>query len=271
VTTPSHLPGPAPITIFEYDVYLGTDLIFTFEGPAEEAFEPVLLPVFTPPIPGAFGSEFRTDFRARLVKESVAEVYGLQCTDQCYYREGQPYLLRDDYVQEVNPTNIAPTGTPGAFLYLPKDHLSRVAMNLRAYDTSRDAESFGTEIPIVRLRDFTTGWEPIHLIGIPSDPRFRNTLRIYGYGDGGTMLSIEMVAETGVRVDQLIDLPGQPDPFHPGYLELTNFPVGQGMVRVTIHTPVPPIGTPIPPPARWAFVSVTNNETQHITLVTPQP
>lgn len=50
VITPAHLPGPAPITIFEYDVHLGTELTLTFVGEAEDVFEPVLLPVFTQPI-----------------------------------------------------------------------------------------------------------------------------------------------------------------------------------------------------------------------------
>ena len=272
VTTPAHLPGPVHITIFEYDVFLSTDLTFTYEGAAEEAFEPLLLPVFTAPIPGAYGSEFRTDFRARLVQESRVELHGLRlpCTGTCIQQPDEPWVLTAES-PEAGPESVMATGTPGAFIYVPTDQLNRVRMNLRAYDTSRSEENFGTEIPIVRRRDFTSGWEPITLIGVPSDPRFRNTLRIYGYGDTATLLSIEMVAETEVRVDQLVELPPQPDAFHPSYIELTNFPVGQGMVRVTIHAPAPPIGTPIPPPARWAFVSATNNETQHITLITPQP
>lgn len=272
VTTPAHLPGPVKIAIFEYDVVLSTDLVFTFEGQAQDAFEPVLLPVFTAPVPGAFGSEFRTDLRLRLVKETQAEIHGLRmpCIVTCIQQGSDPYVITMES-PDVSPTDVEATGTPGALVYLPKAQLDRVSMNLRAYDTSRAEENFGTEIPIVRRSEFTTGWEPITLIGIPSSPSFRSTLRIYGYGDTAATLFVEMEGETGVRVEQLVHLPPQPDLFHPSYIELTNFPRNAGMVRVTIHTPAPPISAPIPPPDRWAFVSVTNNTTQHITLITPQP
>ena len=228
--------------------------------------EPVLLPVFTAPIPGAHGSEFRTDFRVRLVKGSQADIYGLRypCNVTCIQQENDPYVLTPTS-PEADAQNIEATGTPGTFLYMQTDQLDRVRMNLRAYDTSRAAENFGTEIPIVRLRDFATTLDPMVLIGIPSDPRFRSTLRIYGYGDTAASLLVTIEGANGAYIERSVLLPAQPDRYHPGYVELSNFPVGAGMLRVTI---IPP---PSVTPHRWAFVSVTNNETQHITLITPQP
>lgn len=271
-TTPAHFAGTVPITIFEYDRGVATELTFTFEGRTEDGFERVLLPVFTPPIRGALGSEFRTDFRALMVSGSWSEIYGLRtpCVPVCVEEPDAPYVLYSDDA-EATPEDVDRTGTPGAFLYLPKYDAESVSMTLRAYDTSRSAENFGTEIPIVRGGDFATGQEPITLIGIPSDPRFRNTLRIYSLGDTGTTLAITIEGELGLHIERVVALPPQPDLFHPGYVELSNFPSGVGMLHVTIEVVVPPISTPIPPPDRWAFVSVTNNETQHITLITPQP
>jgi hypothetical protein len=272
VTAPAHLPGTVGLTIFEADVRLLTGLTFTFEGRPETAFEPVLLPVFTAPIPGAFGSEFRTDFRARLVHGDEAEIHGLRypCIVTCIQTGDEPYYLTAES-PDADPENTEATGNPGTFLYLPKLQADRVSMNLRAYDTSRSAENFGTEIPIVGRSEFATGDAPITLIGIPSDPRFRNTLRIYGYGDTAGDLLITIEGETGAFIERSVQLPPQENTFRPGYLELTNFPTGAGLMRVTIHVVASPLSAPIPPPDRWAFMSVTNNETQHITVITPQP
>ena len=265
-TTPAHLPGLVDVRIYGGDA---TGLTFLFEGDAQEAYEPVLLPIFRPAIAGAYGSLFRTDFRARLVHETSADIYGLQipCRVTCLVLDDVPWELTAG-VPEAGPDGIEYTGFPGAFLYLPKEHAGRVAMNLRAYDTSRAAENFGTEIPIVRASEFAEGGEPITLIGVPSDPRFRNTLRIYSYGFTSTVATIRIEGENGASVEHTVELPAQPHIFLPGYVELTNFPTDAGMLRVTIVPNMPPL---LPPPARWAFVSVTNNETQHITLVTPQP
>jgi IPT/TIG domain len=272
-TAPAHLPGPVAVTIFEGDIRIGTGLVFTFDGRPEAAYDAVLLPVFTTPVPGAFGSEFRTDFRARLVRETRAQIYGLRypCIVTCIQTGDEPYVI-DQQVPYADPTNVEPTGNPGTFLYLPKSEPGRVTMNLRAYDTSRSAENFGTEIPIVRTSDFAKGYDDITLIGVPSDARFRNTLRIYGYGDTSASLTVTVRNEDGLAVwERVVDLHAQENIYRPGYVQLSDLPADEGMLTVTIAVNVPPIGTPIPPPDRWAFLSVTNNETQHITLITPQP
>jgi hypothetical protein len=49
--------------------------------------------------------------------------------------------------------------------------------------------------------------------------------------------------------------------FSPAYGVFTDFPIGDEPVRVSIDADQP----------IWAFISVTNNETQMITTITPQP
>jgi IPT/TIG domain len=272
-TAPAHLPGPVGITIFEGDIRIIPNLVYTFEGRPQEAFDAVLLPVFTTPIPGAFGSEFRTDFRARLVNGDRAEIYGLRypCIVTCIQTGDEAYLLTAAF-PDADPENTEPTGNPGTFFYLPKTQAGRLSMNLRAYDTSRSAENFGTEIPIVRLSDFATGYDSITLIGVPSDPRFRNTLRIYGYGDMGTPVIVRIANAAGtVLSERTVTLQAQENIYRPGYVQISDFPAAAGVLTVTVDVPHSPLSAPIPPPDRWAFISVTNNETQHITLITPQP
>src|SRR5918993_4086704 len=70
---PPHLPGIVPVIVFEGDFGIETGLTYAYTGPMEDGFERLLLPVFTPPIHGAFGSEFRTELNVRLAKGDRAE------------------------------------------------------------------------------------------------------------------------------------------------------------------------------------------------------
>ena len=65
--------------------------------------------------------------------------------------------------------------------------------------------------------------------------------------------------------------------FEPAFPMFTDFPLpeqlpcGETTTRVTVTPPPGPTGPspPIPGPPIWAFVTVTNNETQQITTNSP--
>jgi hypothetical protein len=265
-TTPAHLPGTVPVTIFQYDIGLATDLTFTFQGDAEDAFDRLLLPVFVPPIRGAFGSEFRTDLRMSLDRTSTAPVpiYGLM--DPKIYGEDTPWELdhdsRDLRVEEG-------FGNPGRFLYVPKGRSKNLLRNLRAYDVSRASSNYGTQIPIVPASEFAAdGYESrIGIIGVPTSPPFRSKLRIYGTPVFGVTLDVEIEMH-GVTETRRVSLASDGNPYVPAYAEL-DLPDG-GIVNVWISISAPRISAPPPAPDIWAFVAVTNNETQHITTITPR-
>jgi hypothetical protein len=62
-----------------------------------------------------------------------------------------------------------------------------------------------------------------------------------------------------------------PDLNTPAYVAYSNFPTGTAPVRVKIEAD-PNIVTLLPIETRlWAFITVTNNETQAISTITPQP
>ncbi|HEX6086640.1 MAG TPA: IPT/TIG domain-containing protein [Thermoanaerobaculia bacterium] len=266
-TTPAHLPGTVPVTIFQYDFGIATDLTFTFEGEAEEAFDRLLLPVFVPPIRGAFGSEFRTDLRISLDRSATARVpiYGVM--DPKIYGANVPWELDED------PRSLRIEegfGTPGRFIYVPKGRAKELSMNLRAYDVSRASSNYGTQIPIVPSSAFATdGYSSkIGIIGVPTSPPFRSKLRIYGTPESGAALDVDIEMH-GVTEMRRVDLIPTGDLYTPGYAEL-DLPDG-GIVNVWIRVHTPPISALLPAPDIWAFVSVTNNETQHITTITPRP
>ena len=95
----------------------------------------------------------------------------------------------------------------GAFIYVPSRMARDVITKVRVHDTSRDASSFGVEIPVVSDLDFAA---TVRLAGIPTDARFRSTLRVYAYdarnfgpvtlrvrdADDGTLLATVPVALT---------------------------------------------------------------------------
>lgn len=259
--TPAHQPGAVRITVFESDVNIPTDLTFRFIGGAPQTFERVLLPVFTPPVHGAFGSEFHTDLRIG-ARRDVLEIYGLDqnCEILCIPPGfTNPYLLFAG--NEVKPNQALYNGKPGRFLYLPAEQIDALSANLRVHDVSRADLNFGTEIPVVRQRDFVA--DSVVLLGVPTDPRFRNTLRIYGFDASTVTVYVEGRPPVQVPLQEGTDV------FDPAYAVFTDFPVGSEPVTVIIEAEVhfsPVIFAPI-----WAFVTVTNNETQVISTISPQP
>ena len=268
--TPEHFPGTVDVTLAHSslnEVTLAN--AFTFTGPMPEtAFARVLLPIFTPPVRGAFGSEFRTEFRIA-GNGGGFSTYGLRndtanCAPILCLDLPDPISFTADDV--LGPAFPIYNGNPGRFIYVPRNQLPNMAANLRVADVSRSALNFGTEIPVVadtELRD-----QVIELLGVPTDARFRNTLRIYGIDAPFVGVTVEGRPRVTLLMRQGTSI------FEPAYAVFTDFPTGVGPVNVTIHAPIPLGMPPAPPPPFtpiWAFVSVTNNETQMITTITPQP
>jgi hypothetical protein len=268
VVTPPHLPGTTGITLFEYDLFEpGGDVSFTFEGDPPDTLERMLVPLLTPPAAGAFGSLFQTDLRAAATATNASVlVYGLkaQCIDCTIGVVGSDIALKfiPPYFSAVGPTDVVPTGTPGTFFFVPREQVKDLALNLRVYDSSRSGANFGTELPIVRERDLVRG-KPITLLGVPTDPRFRSTLRLYA--TAAVTVTITVADTTGGKRQHTVALAAGHNVYQPAYASFSDFPVSAGTATVTID-PAPDATTPI-----WAFVSVTNNETQLITTITPRP
>jgi hypothetical protein len=232
----------------------------------------VLLPILTPPVHGAFGSEFHTDLRIANDSENVVFLLGLdsaRCSPICL-----PTLfpLTLDPNEEVGPEDITLSGSPGRFVFIAADQVSSLSMNLRVHDVTRAGLNYGTEIPIVRERDFKTN--RITFVGVPTDARFRNTLRIYGESPIDVLVTVGDLAPVRLTLTGGFSFPGGPDLsqfFKPAYAAFTSFPTGVAPVRVTVEAevdfiPLLPIEAPL-----WAFITVTNNDTQVISTITPQP
>jgi hypothetical protein len=144
------------------------------------------------------------------------------------------------------------------------------------------------EIPVVRESDFRV--KPLSLLDIPTDSSFRVALRIYGLDGFGQFGSAEhhflirafdlgtnaLLAERAVTAEVVEPIATPPRPVtRPAMFQM--FDVRGAMPEVAaaqrIRIEVIPISVlpvvPAPVSLFWAFASITDNETQTVTLVTP--
>lgn len=228
--------------------------------------EPVLLPVVADAAPGAMGSVWQTHLAiTNLGDEEVAVVgYGECFTSPC----GPP---------PIQPEATIFPDVYGPYLHVPCGDVNNVSVQLRVQDLSRKLDTWGTSIPVVREADTYKG-RVISIVDAPNDMNFRSTLRIYNFRRA-------TVAPVTVRVHELdatITEYGRHDELvlelqthliehptfsrrGPGYLEIPLWLVpqltGRDRLRIEVEGPA---DVPL-----WAFVSATNNETQHVTVLPP--
>lgn len=223
---------------------------------AQTPQERLLLPITTFEAPGAFGSLWSTELWMRNDTDQPVSIFPLNITDSF----SAPH--RDLLV----PLQTSRQGG-GQFIYV--DRVDGLHFNLRVRDTTRAGVTFGTELPVVRDRDLLT--EPLVLLPVPVDAAFRATLRIYDATFAGVVrarVRIFAIESTTLLSEQEVQLETREGlPFTPGYAQLALESIlptsSQGQVRIEID--------PLSPGMKyWAFVSVTSNETQHVTTITPQ-
>ena len=164
-----------------------------------------------------------------------------------------------------------PTERPGQgrFFYLENDLAGLTTLNLRARDLSRDSENLGTEIPVITSEQtFTSAIIP--LLNIPMQQHYRQKVRIYDFeGEYGRSVFVRVYSDDTLIVTREVKLSEGPTgmdyPDYPGQAEvdLDQMPELSGYSRVTVTVETPQEGR------FWAFATITNNDTQLITTVTP--
>ncbi len=245
--------------------------------PMRDAFERVMIPLaHSEDASGRFGSIWLTEVFAR------NDGSGFVAVEQ---RPGEDCILAvcPQPILEARSTAGLVLGAfphGGAFVYVARPHNDEIHFQARVWDVSREADTWGTELPVVRESEFLDGAFP--LLNIPVADRFRSTLRIYeSSGVEGTLVRVRvfplqgdtLLGQTTVALS-MGEGGFMPDPFNP------EFPPNPPMVQLDLLTLFPQIVAydrirleiePVTPGLRlWAFVSVTNNETQQVSLITPQ-
>lgn len=245
--------------------------------PDPASFERVLLPAFFFG-PGANGSQWVST--ARVFNDGKTTV---EMANPLF--EGDPVCpavcgcsARKDLKPRETGSICSGFAYPGGLiLYAPRSASNDLHYNLRIRDVSRSAEGAGTEVPVVResgLRD------KVVLLNIPSEGRFRTALRIFDVlGRDGVQVRMQIFREgapDGAYVDRIVtlsqpirDIVFDPFPSFPAYAYVPN-PVLEVPIAAPIAGEFRIELTPLAPLEKfWAFVSITNNDTQQVTLVTP--
>ena len=173
-------------------------------------------------------------------------------------------------------------GSPGdvplpSFLYLPKDAAAtmRLSLVVESSDLDHPEERSFIELPVVRESEFVEG--KMQLIGVRMEEGFRQTVRMYGldgHAYGAILMKVFELGTNRLLHQCLHELwPLSPWVNENGQQARPSFGMECDMsshlradgkkVRVELE--------PLTPGLKyWAFISVTNNKTQHFYTVTPR-
>jgi hypothetical protein len=278
VTTPAHEAGTVDVTIFIPGRETVTiDDGFTFLAGADAGYEQILLPIYIrQTVPGANGTQWKTDFRIRNDGRDTVQLAPWDCADNLacppvfpltYFLQPRTTLRNPRDFGKISGTN------PSRLLYVsaPAD----VSMSLRVADVSSNAMNAGTEIPVVRSSEMRRG--TINLLNVPlTDQNFRVLLRIYevAYDRSEFTVTFHPDVDNSDLPPYSVNLVAS-SPWHGPFraeAAYVQFDVSElvhlrrawpELVRIEIE--------PRTAGSRyWAFASITNNETQLVTLATPQ-
>jgi hypothetical protein len=245
----------------------------TFFGP-----DMIVIPVPLGTTPGAFGSLWSTELWAynsgSLDIQMLPGPCRLTGSDSCMINLAPGKVVAIPALIEPQFPYLT-LATPGSDDHLPG--FRPVHFSLRVRDLSRAGESAGTEISVVRTEHFVT--ETLQLLNVPVDPDFRVMLRIFLHpirSDtqrfGVRVFGMDGPAPPFSEREIVLDPPPPLPAIYAGYTTslamipdvVAGLPAGTARVRVEIE--------PLSSPANrfWAFITVTHNETQQITTITPQ-
>jgi len=146
---------------------------------------------------------------------------------------------------------------------------------MRVRDVSRNEKSFGVELPAVFVNNTLLAFRLL-LLNVPVEREYRYNLRLYSMGGTPWSFRVRVLTDQSGELVAEYNLPltacGQ-DPGRQGlgYAELDPLPENlladhQGQ-RLRIELLSQPAGYTN---WTWALLTITNNETQEVTIVTPQ-
>src|ERR1044071_7453839 len=231
----------------------------------------ILIPITETDIPGALGSLWKTELTGLIESTTPIVTEPTGCgglEDPCQLPpRGKPFDLRRE--------TLVWSGFPAQFIYVRKADAKKLVVSTRAYDASKNTETAGAFIPTARDDDFSP--EGFSLIGVPVAPQFRTTLRVYdatANPDGRIQFALFGDNESLPFYMDAMRLQSDPDettlttallPMHPSLAQIdlsAVIPAKYSRVRVQVVSDNSNVSL-------WGFISITNNETSHVTVITP--
>lgn len=234
----------------------------------------VLLPIGLVHLNGAYGSVWETELTIHNSGNEDVQIAtpADRCSITCPF--SPLFISRGRSLIISNPSNVVLLGSPNGVIVraITRDiqNPPNVQWNFRVRDLSRQSLTWGTELPVVMASQFTS--QPIDLLNLPTDSRFRFTVRVYALDQSGSasvrarvfdLESGETVRELHTSLQRSVDFPSD----YPLYTQIDSAdPVlaNVGVGRVGVEISADDASQKL-----WAFAAVTNNETQDVTTVMP--
>lgn len=278
VVTPPHEPGTVDVTIAVTARPLVTlKNAFTFTTGPETGYEKVLLPVYIEgTVPGANGSQWGTDFWIRNNGTETVRLAPWECPAGLVCPPVFPLTHALGSGQTLhNPADLFTGGRSNVSQIVYVSAPSDVSMSLRAGDVSRNTLNAGTDVPVIRENELLRN--AAQLFNVPmNNPDFRVLLRIYELTSERSDFAVRLYAQTGqaggpVHSVTLTASTPQSGPFRNeaayAQLDVTDLLRLEKLWPAAVRIEV----VPVDPGRRfWTFASATNNQTQLVTLITPQ-
>jgi hypothetical protein len=274
--TPSHPAGVVDVTVRTGDGRTVTEpSAFTYTSGTAAGFERVMVPIYLDgAVPGGHGSSWETEFYLRNNGAENLEVAPWPCEfDFCLPVFPLTKIVLPGQTLRALPVFFQPpTGNPSRVFYLRRNVSAVASMHARIFDRSHDANDAGAEIPIIRDNELLTN--TIRLHGVSLQPQFRIMLRVYELGQDESAFRVRVYEEGAgndaapLREFELLTVSNETGEFrtqaaYGEYAALSTLMGSADELRVEVE--------PLTEGSRfWAFIAITNNETQRTTLVTPQ-
>ncbi|HYO75493.1 MAG TPA: IPT/TIG domain-containing protein [Thermoanaerobaculia bacterium] len=266
---PAGLSGRVPVTVRDQTGQIILVDEFRAGRGFEGDFERVLFPLnfFGA---GAHGSEWRTN----IVVRNDGPV-AVRTIPEFWMQPNSPVLpIANEYIPAGGRGQfVLRQRDGGEFLHVPRGLEKELSYASHLVDRSRSATDLGSEIPVVHAEETAN---TIRLLGVPTASNFRAKLRVYDFDPvNGRLVTVTVREPNGnVLATRKLTLTGAPvcanapcfadrPPFAALDLDLLDGVRGAESANVTIESD-------LNDGRIWAFVSVTNNETQNVTLYTPQ-
>jgi len=248
---PPHAAGVVDVTIDSGLSIVTSKAALIYYDPASAdpaVFEPILFPVSFQG-PGALGSQWLT--------ESF-----IHATSLAFFRDPLP-CTRCSQSPPAGSTQLLNGGNPwGHVLYAMRGTTESLTFASRIRDTSRQAQSAGTEVPVVRESDFRG---QLRFLNVPVDARYRVTLRLWSIGDAAQFVAAVDATPAQQQPLTVSKIAGASMSF--GSIDVTslltkssNNPTNLAVTGASALSVTAPI---------WGMLSITNNDTQQVTIISP--
>ncbi|MDQ6803035.1 MAG: hypothetical protein M3041_19710 [Acidobacteriota bacterium] len=245
----------------------------------------VLLPLYLEQsVPGAFGSLWVSRFAVHNGGQISYLIDTCSPVSPDIFDPGCLAFLDADEEVRSNETQAAlprrypkpENGAAGAVMYLhPRaadtPDPNSLSFELRITDVSRSSTSAGTEVPVVRESGFRTA--TLRLLDVPTDARFRSVVRLFEMNLARAEFTVRIIdpATNTLLSERRVTTstpPQGPLRFHPGFVQIADPTASLGTAQpANVRVEIEPLTAGS---AFWAYVSITNNDSQQVTLVTPQ-